>query len=156
VLAHAGVDTLILIEGINDIGFPRIRISELKNFPALKENPFAGERVSAEEIIAGLQQIAMRAHEHGIRVFGATITPFEGTNSYDAEGEAIRQDINKWIRTADVFDGIFDFDAVLRDPDRPSKVRDVYDSGDHIHPDPAGYKAIADSIPLALLRRQRR
>ena len=155
VLAQAGVNTLILLEGINDIGFPRIRIAELKNLPALKENPFAEQRVSAEEIIAGLQQIVLRAHEHGIKVFGATVTPFEGTNSYDADGEAIRQAINKWVRATNVYDGIFDFDAVLRDPSKPSKLRDIYDSGDHIHPNPAGYKAIADSISLRTVRGQK-
>jgi lysophospholipase L1-like esterase len=153
VLAQPGVTTIILLEGINDIGFPRIRMSELpKNFPHPKESPFAAEKVSAEEIIAGLQQIVSRAHEHGIRVFGATLTPFEGTNSYDAEGEAIRQAVNKWIRSTNVYDGVFDFDALLRDPAHPSRVRSEYDSGDHIHPNPAGYKAMADSIPLAGLR----
>jgi len=153
VLAQPGVTTLILLAGINDIGFPRIRIAELK-IPALKENPFAAERVSAEEIVAGLQQIAVRAHEHGIRVFGGTVTPFEGTNSFDADGETVRQDVNKWIRTTKVFDGIFDFDALMRDPVRPSRLRDLYDSGDHVHPNPAGYKAMADSISLAVLKGQ--
>ncbi len=153
VLAQPGVSTIILFEGINDIGFPRVRMSELpKNIPHPKENPFATEKVSAEEIIVGLTQIVARAHDHGIRVFGATLTPFEGTNSYDAEGEALRQAVNKWIRSTDVYDGVFDFDAVLRDPVHPSRLRGEYDSGDHIHPNTAGYKAMADSIPLALLR----
>ncbi len=154
VLAVPGVTTVILLEGINDIGFPRIRMSELpNNIPHPKESPFAAEKVSAEEMIAGLQQIVARAHEHGIKVFGATLTPFEGTNSYDAEGEGIRQAVNKWIRSTDVYDGIFDFDALLRDPGHPSRILSQYDSGDHIHPNPAGYKAMADSIPIALFRR---
>jgi lysophospholipase L1-like esterase len=152
VLAQPGVTTLILLEGINDIGFPRIRFAEFKNLPAPRENPFASQRVSAEEIIAGLKQIIGRARAHGMRVFGATLTPFEGTNSYDAEGEVIRLEVNKWIRATDAYDGIFDFDALLRDPAHPSRLQEAYDSGDHIHPSPAGYKAMADSIPLSRLR----
>jgi len=152
VLSQPGVTRLILLEGINDIGFPRIRFSELKMVPAPKENPFAGQKVSAEEIIGGLQQIIVRAHEHGIKVFGGTLTPFEGTNSYDAEGEAIRQAVNRWIRTTNVYDGIFDFDTVVRDPAHPTRLLEAYDSGDHIHPSPAGYKAMADCIPIAALR----
>jgi lysophospholipase L1-like esterase len=153
VLAQPGVANLIVMEGINDIGFPRVRFSELKNMPAPRENPFASQKVSSEEIIAGLRQIIARAHEHGIRVFGVTLTPFEGTISYDAEGEAIRQAVNHWIRTTDAYDGIFDMDALVRDPEHPTRLQKAFDSGDHIHPNPAGYKAMADSIPLSSLRR---
>jgi lysophospholipase L1-like esterase len=96
-----------------------------------------------------------RAHEHGIRVFGCTITPFEGTNTYDSEGEAIRQAVNQWIRTTSEYDGFFDFDVLVRDPDHPTKVRAEYDSGDHIHPSAAGYKAMAYSISLPILRADR-
>jgi lysophospholipase L1-like esterase len=152
VLAQPGVNTLILLEGINDIGFPRIRFGEFRNVPAPRENPFASQKVSAEEIIDGLKQIIGRAHAHGMRIFGGTLTPFEGTNSYDSEGEVIRLEVNKWIRTTDAYDGIFDFDALLRDPAHPSKLKEAYDSGDHIHPSPAGYKAMADSISLSRLR----
>ncbi len=152
VLGQPGVTTLILMEGINDIGFPRIRFAEFKNLPAPRENPFASQKVSAEEIVDGLKQIIERARAHGMRVFGATLTPFEGTNSYDAEGEVIRLEVNKWIRATDAYDGIFDFDELLRDPAHPSKLQEVYDSGDHIHPSPVGYKAMADSIPLSRLR----
>jgi len=150
VLSHPSATTLIVLEGINDIGFPRIRMAEFKN-PALKESPFANQRVSADEMIAGLQQIIARAREHGMKVFGATLSPFEGTNSYDEDGESVRQAVNTWIRSTDAYDGIFDFDALLRDPAHPSKLRAEFDSGDHIHPSPAGYKAMADSIPLAPL-----
>jgi lysophospholipase L1-like esterase len=152
VLAQSGVTTLILMEGINDIGFPRIRFAEFKNLPAPRENPFAAQKVSAEEITDGLKQIIGRARAHGMRIFGATLTPFEGTNSYDAEGEIIRLEVNKWIRSTDAYDGIFDFDALLRDPAHTSRLQEAYDSGDHIHPSPAGYKAMADSIPLLRLR----
>jgi lysophospholipase L1-like esterase len=151
-LAQPGVTTLFLLEGINDIGFPRIRFAEFKNLPAPRENPFASQKVSAEEIIDGLKQIIGRAHAHGMRVFGGTLTPFEGTNSYDAEGEVIRLEVNKWIRTTDAYDGIFDFDALVRDPAHPSRLQEVDDSGDHIHPSPAGYKAMAGSISLSRLR----
>ena len=151
VLSHPGVSDLIVLLGINDIGFPRIRMSELK-IPNVGPNPFASERVSAEDMIWGLQQIIARGREHRMRVFGATMMPFEGTNSYDAEGDAIRQAVNKWIRTANAFDGVFDFDELVRDPEHPSRLRAVYDSGDHIHPNPAGYKAMADSIPASVLK----
>jgi lysophospholipase L1-like esterase len=146
---------LILFEGINDIGFSRIRWSEIKGIPAPKENPFAAEKVTADDIIQGLRQMIARAHEHGIRVFGCTITPFEGTNTYDSEGEAIRQAVNQWIRTTSEYDGFFDFDVLVRDPDHPTKVRAEYDSGDHIHPSAAGYKAMAYSISLPILRADR-
>lgn len=152
VLSQPGVTRLILLEGINDIGFPRVRFSELKMVPAPKGNPFTGQKVSAEEIIGGLQQIIVRAHGKGIKVLGGTLTPFEGANSHDVEGEAIRQAVNKWIRTTDAYDGIFDFDAVVRDPAHPSRLLEAYDSGDHIHPNPAGYRAMADCIPTSVLR----
>jgi lysophospholipase L1-like esterase len=156
VLALPGVTRLILFEGINDIGFPRIRMSEIKGVGVPKESPFVREKVSADDMIQGLQQLVARAHEHGIQVFGATITPFEGTNSYDSEGEAIRQAVNQWIRTTKEYDAIFDFDALIRDPMHTSRLRAEYDSGDHIHPNAAGYKALADSISLPVLRADRR
>ena len=151
VLSHPGVSNLIVLLGINDIGFPRIRMSELK-IPNVGANPFATQKVSAEEMIWGLQQIIARGHEHGMRVFGATMMPFEGTNSYDAEGDVIRQAVNKWIRTASAFDHVFDYDELVRDPEHLSRLRAEYDSGDHIHPNPAGYKAMADSIPVSVLK----
>jgi lysophospholipase L1-like esterase len=151
VLSHPGVSNLIVLLGVNDIGFPRVRMSELK-IPNVTGNLFASERVSASEIIWGLQQIIARGHEHGIRVYGATIMPFEGTNAYDLEGNAIREEVNKWIRGANAFDRVFDFDELVRDPDHPAKLRAAFDSGDHIHPNPAGYKAMADAIPLSLLK----
>ena len=149
VLSHPGVKNLIVLLGVNDIGFPRVRMSELK-IPNVGVNQFASERVSAEEIIWGLQQIISRGREHGIKVYGATIMPFEGTNSYDAEGEQIRGEVNKWIRSGGAFDRVFDFDQLVRDPDHSSRLRSIYDSGDHIHPNPTGYKAMAESIPLSL------
>lgn len=152
VLSNPGIANLIVLEGINDIGFPRVRMAELKIPNAnLRENIFASQKVSADEIVQGLQQIAVRAHDHGIRVFCGTLMPFEGTNSYDVEGEAIRVKVNSWIRASKVFEGVLDFDVLVRDPDRPTKLRLAFDSGDHIHPNPAGYKAMADLINLSEL-----
>jgi lysophospholipase L1-like esterase len=151
VLGKSGVKGLIVLEGINDIGFPRIRMEELKS-PSTPKNPFVSEKVSAEEIIAGLQQLIVRAHEHGLLIFGATLTPCEGTNSWDAEGEAIRQRVNQWIRAAGAYDGFIDFDSVIRDPEHPSRMKAIYDSGDHIHPNDAGYQVMANAIDLNMLQ----
>ncbi len=150
VLSLPGTANLIVLLGINDIGFPRVRMPGAKGAGA-EEGPFASQAVSADEMIVGLQQIIGRARAHGIKVIGTTLTPFEGTNVYDESGEAIRQAVNKWIRGADAFDAIIDFDRAIRDPEHPTKVRQEYDSGDHIHPSAAGYKAMADLIPLGLL-----
>jgi lysophospholipase L1-like esterase len=150
VLSLPGAANLIVLLGINDIGFPRVRMPGAKGTET-KEMPFASQAVSADEMIVGLQQIIGRAHAHGIRVFGATLTPFEGANSYDESGEAIRQAVNKWIRNTGAFNAIIDFDKAICDPAHPTKIRQEYDSGDHIHPSAAGYKAMADLIPLNLL-----
>jgi lysophospholipase L1-like esterase len=150
VLSLPGTTSMIVLLGINDIGFPRVRMPGAKGTEA-KEGPFASEAVSADEMIVGLKQIVGRAHAHGIKVLGATLTPFEGTNVYNESGETIRQAVNKWIRSTDAFDAIVDFDKAICDPERPTRVRPEYDSGDHIHPSAAGYKAMADLIPLSLL-----
>lgn len=151
VLAQPGVVNLIVLEGINDIGWPHMR-PRLPNGTAPTEMPFVHEVVSAQDLIMGLQQIIERAHQHGIRVFGATLTPYEGADYYSTEGEATRQAVNQWIRTGGAFDGVFDFDAVVRDPNHASQFRDGYHSGDHLHPSAVGYKAMADAIDLSLLR----
>jgi lysophospholipase L1-like esterase len=151
VLSLPGTTNMIVLLGINDIGFPRVRMPAAKGAEA-KEGPFASQAVSADEMIVGLQQIIGRARAHGIKVLGATLTPFEGTNVYDESGEAIRQAVNKWIRSTDAFDAIIDFDKAICDPEHPTKVRQEYDSGDHIHPSAAGYKAMADAVDPALLR----
>jgi lysophospholipase L1-like esterase len=152
VLAQPGVTNLIVLEGINDIGWPHMKTRPSANGTSQNESPFAHEAVSAQDLIAGLQQIIERAHEHGIRVFGATLTPFEGADYYSADGEVERQALNQWIRTSGAFHGVFDFDAAVRDPSHPSEFREDYQSGDHLHPSAAGYKAMADAINLSLLR----
>jgi lysophospholipase L1-like esterase len=149
VLSLPGTTNLIVLLGINDIGFPRVKMPGAKG-TEVQEMPFASQAVSADEMIVGPQQIINRARAHGIKVFGATLTPFEGTNVYDKSGEAIRQAVNKWIRSMDAFDAIIDFDKAIFDPEHPTRVRQEYDSGDHIHPSAAGYKAMADLIPLSL------
>jgi lysophospholipase L1-like esterase len=144
---------LIVLEGINDITFPHIKLPGTKAAGgASNSEPFKSQFVSAEELIVGLQQIIARARAHGLKVYGATIMPCEGVNTYTEEGEAIRQAVNKWIRTSHAFDAVIDFDQRMRDPNHPAKMRAEYDSGDHVHPGAAGYKAMADSIPLELLR----
>lgn len=151
VLAQPGVVDLIILEGINDIGWPNIKPRPSKDGSTPKELPFVHQVVSAEDIIAGLQQIIERAHQHGIRVFGTTLTPFEGADYYTEDGETKREAVNHWIRTSGAFDGVFDFDASVRDPSHPSRFREDYQSGDHLHPSAAGYKAMASVIDLSAL-----
>ncbi len=142
VLAQAGVKYVIVLEGINDIGH------------AGTSAP-ASEEVSAEDIIAGLRQIIARAHEKGLRVFGGTLTPFEGTTIagyYSPQRDTKRQAVNQWIRTGGAFDGVIDFEKAVRDPDNPTRMLAKYDSGDHLHPGDAGYKAMGEAIDLNLFR----
>lgn len=137
VLAQAGVTHLIVFEGINDIGFAAM----------------AGEGaapVGADELTAALRQIAERAHEQGIAVYGATITPFAGAIYFTPEAEATRQAVNAWIRDGGAFDAVLDFDAIVRDPASPASLLPAFDSGDHLHINDAGYQAMAESIDLAL------
>ena len=153
VLAQPGVTNLIVLEGINDIGWPHMKQRPSKDGTPPTDLPFAGQVVSAEDLIVGLQQIIERAHQHGIRVFGATLTPYEGAEYYSADGEATRQAVNQWVRTSGAFDAVFDLDAAVRDPNHPAQFRDGYHSGDHLHPSATGYKAMADAIDLSVLRR---
>ncbi len=150
VLAQPGVVNLIVLESINDIGWPHMK-PRLPNGTVLKDLPFTHEVVSAEDLIMGLRQIIDRAHQHGIRVFGATLTPYEGADYYSDDGETERQAVNHWIRTSNGFDGVIDFDAAVRDPNYPAQFREGYHSGDHLHPSAIGYKAMADSMDLSIL-----
>lgn len=150
VLSLSGVQSCIILEGINDIGWPTISSPDRYD-AASGEHPFSGQKVTAAEIIAGLMQMAERAHIHRIKVFGGTLTPFEGSSFYTARGEEVREQVNQWIRTSPVFDGVIDFDLAVRDPKRPESLCESYQSGDHLHPSAAGYKAMADAVNLALL-----
>lgn len=147
VLSLNGVRTLIILEGINDIGWPTIRPPK-RGSGERGESPFAAQRVTAAELIGGLQQLVVRAHAHGIRVIGGTLLPFYGSAFYTHEGEAVRQQVNTWIRTAGSFDSVIDFDRVVRDPAHPGQFREEFQSGDHLHPSAAGYKAMAESIEM--------
>jgi lysophospholipase L1-like esterase len=137
VLRQPGVRWVIVMEGINDIGF-----SSFADYKA--------QDVSAAEIIAGQEQLVARAHELGLRIYGATLTPFEGCGYYTAAGEAKREAVNTWIRTGGAYDGVIDFDTVVRDPAHPSRFLPAYDSGDHLHPGDAGYRAMGEAVSLAL------
>ena len=118
----------------------------------------AGE-VTADQIIQGYRQLIERAHARGVKIYGATLSPNEGFfvpgtpfPLFSPENEQKRQMVNSWIRIAGEYDGVIDFDKVLRDPDHPSRLLPIYDSGDHGHPTDAGYKAMAKSIDLTMLR----
>ena len=140
VLAQPGATHVVLLEGINDLGF-------------------AGMASQAPPTLADLQsghlQLVARAHARGLRIIGATLLPYEGTafpGYYSEKDDATREAFNQWIRTSGAYDGVIDFDAVVRDPSHPSRVLERYDSGDHLHPNDAGYAAMANAVDLALLR----
>lgn len=137
VLAQDGVKYLIVLEGINDIG----------RF----ERPTAPEdQITTHQLELGLKQIADAAHEHGIEVIGATLTPYGGANYYSEKGEKIREDLNTWIRTSGTFDGVIDFDKIAQDETNPTRLNPAFDFGDHLHPNDAGYKAMGSAIELGL------
>jgi lysophospholipase L1-like esterase len=152
VLAQPGVTDVMIFEGINDIGWPHLKPAATKESSAQSSSPFAAETVSAKELIFGLMQLIDRTHQHGIRIYGATLTPYEGADYFSQDGEAVRQEVNQWIRSNGAFDGVVDFDAAVRDSAHPSRFREEYQSGDHLHPSAAGYKAMAAAIDLAALR----
>lgn len=141
VIAHSGVRTAILLIGINDINFqampPRTGLD--------CDAPHSA--VTADDLIAGYRRVIAEARMHGVRIFGATLTPA----SLPPQREAIRLAVNRWIRTGGAFDGVVDFDAALRDPADPTRLRRAYDSGDHIHPSDAGYAAMGAAVPAAVL-----
>lgn len=138
-LAQSGVRYVILMESINDIGH------------AYDPNPArVYDLVTAGDLIVGLTQLAERAHTHGIRVYAATLTPYVGAGYSSPAGEQVRQAVNQWIRTTKLVDAILDFDKATQDPANPAVFSSTADSGDHLHPNDAGYKSMADSIDLKL------
>jgi lysophospholipase L1-like esterase len=139
VLSVPGVSHLIVLEGINDIGMSGTAFFGRPSPP-----------VTAEQLIAAYQQLIARAHQRGIRVYGGTLLPFTGAMYASEEKEAIRQAVNRWIRSSGAFDAVIDFDAVVRDPANPARIRPEFDPGDHLHPNDAGYRALGDAIDLAL------
>ena len=135
VLMTPGLTHVILAEGINDIGRSVV------------------DGVSAEDIIAGYRQLITRAHDRGVRIIGATLTPAGPRPAFTPALEAKRAAVNAFIRSG-AFDGVIDFDAATRDPANPLQMLPAYDSGDHLHPGDAGYKAMGESIDLTVFRRK--
>lgn len=142
VLAQSGVRWLIVFEGVNDLG-GLTRNGEVSP---------AEHALLVRRILGAYQQIVVRAHAQGIHVIGATITPYTGSDYYHPgpRSEADREAINRWIRTPGNFDAVIDFDKAMRDPQNPDRLLPAYDCGDHLHPSPAGYRAMGDAIPLSL------
>ena len=143
VLVQTGVTHVIVLEGINDIGF----------------RAFGFAAPTAAQIIAGHKQLIERAHARGLLIFGGTLPPFEGADIpgyFTPKGEAKRRAVNHWIRTSGAYDAVIDFDTAVRDPNHTTRLLPVYDSGDHLHLSDAGYQAMADAIDLKLFKRGRK
>ena len=134
VLSVPGATHVIVLEGVNDLGSSRTTPP------------------SAAALISGYRQLIARAHAHGLKVIGATILPYGGAGYFGAPGEAVRQQVNGWIRTGREFDGVTDLDAAIRDPARPERMRADLQSGDWLHPNDAGYRVMGEAIDLSLLR----
>lgn len=152
VLGQPGIASVVLLMGINDISWPGSTLEP------------KAPTTQADALIAGYRQLIARARSRGVRIVGATLTPFEGAltmpgspiaNYYSPAKDAVRQRINAWIRGSGEFDAVLDFDAVARDPQNPLRILPAYDSGDHLHLGDAGNKAVAESIDLKLLMGER-
>jgi lysophospholipase L1-like esterase len=141
VLAHPNVRYALIFEGVNDLG--------------TAATDTATQTAVADRVVSALDQMITRLHAAGIAVFGATITPMSGPGQVygDPTREAARQRVNKWIRTSGRFDAVVDFDAAVRDPKNGTMLRTEYDSGDYLHLNPAGYKAMAEAVDLKLFTR---
>jgi lysophospholipase L1-like esterase len=138
-LDKPGVHWIVLLEGINDIGVSG-------------QPPTPEDNVSAQQIIDGMKALIARAHAKGVKIFGATLTPFGGAEwpYHTSAGERKRQQVNAWIRTSGAFDAVIDFDKAVRDPAHPDRFLPKFDSGDHLHPGDAGYRAMANAVDLSL------
>ena len=150
VLSTPGAKVVIVFEGVNDLGIsygnPQGPMAE--RFKALAP----AHKVTSDDLIAGYRQMIARAHAKGLRVIGATITPYGGAMYYSQEGETVRQAVNHWIRTSHELDGLIDFDAVIRDPGDATQMKEGFHMGDHLHGSDAGYAAMAAAIDLSLLK----
>jgi len=147
VLAQPQLRSAIVLIGINDISWPGTAFDPQRAPP------------DAAALIAGYRQLIARAHLRGVRLVGATLTPFEGAlagtplaDYFQPHKERLRQQVNAWIRSSGEFDAVLDFDALLRDPAQPQRMQAVFDSGDHLHPGDRGHRAMADAVPLDTLR----
>jgi lysophospholipase L1-like esterase len=142
VLAQPGVRYVIVLEGINDIGHPG-------------QSAPLDQAVTAEEIIVAYKQMIERAHAAGLKIFGATLTPFAGTTIplyFTPIKDRERAEVNQWIRTSHAFDAVIDFERAVRDPQHPDRMLPKYDGGDGLHPGDAGYQAMGEAIDLSLFR----
>jgi len=138
VLSVPGIKAIILLEGINDIG---------RGFTTAGPT----EPVDAAALEAADRQIILRAHEHGVRVIGATLTPYEGAAYASPAGEAVREELNTWIKSGGAFDAVIDFAPSVADPANPRAFGKQYNDRDHLHPNDAGYKAMADAVNLSVI-----
>lgn len=143
VLSQTGVKDVIMLEGINDIGF-----SQTPNTGCSVPNT----NVSAAQIEQGYEQLITMAHAHGLKIFGATLTPFRGAGYWSPAAEAKREAVNNWIKTSHAFDGVIDFAKAVADPFNPQYINPAYNSGDNLHPNDAGYQAMANAVNLGLLK----
>ena len=141
VIARSGAHYVIILESINDIG----------RF-VTDHQPYGD---LTQRLEAGIAQIAAQAHQHGIKVIGATLTPYQGCGYYSDAGNEVRNAVNEWIRTSPIFDGVADFDKAVRDPQDPQHFAAQYDSGDHLHPKDAGYEAMAGAIDLTVFAKNK-
>jgi len=146
VLGLAGVKWLMILEGINDIG----QTTSTRG-SAPPQNP-----VTADDLIGPIKQMIERAHTHGIKVIGCTLTPYEGAGYYSEKGEEVRQALNRWIRTSGAFDTVVDFDKATQDSANPKTFKAAFNNSDHLHPNDAGYKAMADVIDLKIFSAKKR
>ena len=142
VLSQPGVKWLIVLEGINDIGIGG------------RPGAHPPDAVTADDLVGAHKQIIERAHLHGIKVIGATLTPYVGAAYATEQGESIREAVNQWIRTSGAYDAVIDFDAATQDPANPKQIRPAYNIRDHLHPNDEGYKAMADAVDLSIFTRK--
>jgi lysophospholipase L1-like esterase len=149
VFSQTAVRAVILFEGTNDIGQPDTPTASLppQVVPCLSKI-----QITSDELIAGYKQIIAQAHAHGLKIFGATILPYQGFAAWTQPGEAKRVAVNNWIKTSGDFDGVIDFASAISDPANPQRMNPKYDSGDHLHPGPAGHEAMGNAVDLALFR----
>ncbi|MBL1119649.1 SGNH/GDSL hydrolase family protein [Streptomyces sp. 110] len=151
VLATPGLGHVVIAIGLGDIiisNAPQDGSGPADDFLAM----FPGAPGTADDLIAGYRQLIARARERGVRVYGVTLTPYEGDEIYTPEGDRVRRAVNEWIRTSGAFDAVLDFDAVWRDPARPARIQDGFHAGDHLHGSDAGCRALGDSIDLTLFQ----
>ena len=145
VIGLAGVKWLMILEGINDIG----------QTTSTRGNGPPPSPVTAEDLIVPIKQMIDRAHTHGIKVIGCTLTPYEGAGYYSEKGEEVRQAMNRWIRTSGAFDAVVDFDKATQDTTNAKTFKAPYNNTDHLHPNDAGYKAMADEVDLGIFTRKK-